>query len=60
VALLAHSYGDQLVRYFLNWVEAPEAEGGGGGGKWWTDRHVATYVDIAGPMLGGAVQVECS
>jgi phospholipid:diacylglycerol acyltransferase len=58
VALLAHSYGDQLVRYFLNWVEAPEAEGGGGVGG--TDRHVATYVDIAGPMLGGAVQVECS
>ena len=52
VAILAHSYGDQLVRYFLNWVEATEAEGGGGGGKWWTDRHVAVYVDIAGPMLG--------
>ena len=32
VALLAHSYGDQLVRYFLNWVEAPLSEGGGGGG----------------------------
>ena len=52
VALLAHSYGDQLVRYFLNWVETPKEEGGGGGGKRWTDRHVATYVDIAGPMLG--------
>ena len=52
VALLAHSYGDQLVRYFLNWVEAPVSEGGGGGGKGWTDRHVAAYVDIAGPMLG--------
>ena len=52
VALLAHSYGDQLVRYFLNWVEAPLSEGGGGGGKSWTDRHVAAYVDIAGPMLG--------
>ena len=52
VALLAHSYGDQLVRYFLNWVEAPVSEGGAGGGKGWTDRHVAAYVDIAGPMLG--------
>ena len=52
VALLAHSYGDQLVRYFLNWVETPVAEGGGGGGKRWTDAHVAVYVDIAGPMLG--------
>ena len=52
VALLAHSYGDQLVRYFLNWVETPVADGGGGGGKRWTDAHVAVYVDIAGPMLG--------
>jgi phospholipid:diacylglycerol acyltransferase len=29
VALLAHSYGDQLVRYFLNWVETTKAEGRG-------------------------------
>ena len=52
VALLAHSYGDQLVRYFLNWVETPKAEGGGGGGSNWTNEHVGVYVDIAGPMLG--------
>ena len=54
VALLAHSYGDQLVRYFLNWVETTKAEGGGGGGGGpdWTSRHVGVYVDIAGPMLG--------
>ena len=52
VALLAHSYGDQLVRYFLNWVETPKAEGGGGGGPDWTNEHVGVYVDIAGPMLG--------
>jgi phospholipid:diacylglycerol acyltransferase len=51
VALLAHSYGDQLVRYFLNWVETTKAEGGGGGPDW-TSRHVGVYVDIAGPMLG--------
>jgi hypothetical protein len=37
-----------LVRYFLNWVEASEAEGGGGGGRSWTDRHIATYTEIAG------------
>ena len=52
VALLAHSCGDQLVRYFLNWVETPKAEGGGGGGPDWTNEHVGVYVDIAGPMLG--------
>jgi phospholipid:diacylglycerol acyltransferase len=52
VALLAHSYGDQLVRYFLNWVETSKDEGGGGGGSDWTSRNVAVYVDIAGPMLG--------
>ncbi len=52
VALLAHSYGDQLVRYFFNWVEMPIEDGGGGGGSKWTDTYVAVYVDIAGPMLG--------
>ena len=52
VALLAHSYGDQLVRYFLNWVETDKREGGGGGGADWTNKNVGVYVDIAGPMLG--------
>ena len=52
VALLAHSYGDQLVRYFLNWVETDKREGGGGGGPDWTNKNVGVYVDIAGPMLG--------
>ena len=52
VAVLAHSYGDQLTRYFLRWVETPTNKGGGGGGNKWTDKHVAVYVNIAGPMLG--------
>jgi len=52
VALLAHSYGDQLVRYFLNWVETDKREGGGGGGPDWTNKNVGVDVDIAGPMLG--------
>lgn len=52
VALLAHSYGDTISRYFFEWVETPAAKGGGGGGKRWVDKHVHAYVDIAGPMLG--------
>ena len=52
VALLAHSYGDTISRYFFEWVETPVAKGGGGGGKRWVDKHVHAYVDIAGPMLG--------
>ena len=52
VAILAHSYGDTVTRYFFEWVETPVAKGGGGGGKKWVDAHIHAYVDIAGPMLG--------
>lgn len=52
VAVLAHSYGDTISRYFFEWVETPVAKGGGGGGKRWVSTYVHTYVDIAGPMLG--------
>jgi phospholipid:diacylglycerol acyltransferase len=49
IALLAHSYGDTLSRYFLEWVESPK---GGKGGSNWVSEHIANYVNIAGPTLG--------
>ena len=49
IALLAHSYGDTLSRYFLEWVESPK---GGKGGANWVSDNIATYVNIAGPTLG--------
>jgi phospholipid:diacylglycerol acyltransferase len=52
VAVLAHSYGDTISRYFFEWVELPVSKGGGGGGRKWVHTHVDSYVDIAGPMLG--------
>ena len=47
VALLAHSYGDQLVRYFLNGSRRTNARGGGGAD--WTNKNVGVYVDTPGP-----------
>jgi len=52
--ILAHSYGDTVARYFFDWVETPVSKGGGGGGRRWVEKHVESYVDIAGPMLGVA------
>jgi len=52
--VLAHSYGDTVARYFFDWVETPVSKGGGGGGKRWVEKHIESYVDIAGPMLGVA------
>ena len=49
IALLAHSYGDTLSRYFLEWVESPK---GGKGGANWVSDNIAAYVNIAGPTLG--------
>eukprot|EP01084_Bolivina_argentea_P068014 123771_1 len=52
VVLMSHSYGSLVLHYFFNWVAASKEAGGGGGGKDWVDQHIATTVNIAGPLLG--------
>lgn len=38
-----------MFPYFLRWVQSEE---GGKGGHDWTERHIASFVNIAGPMVG--------
>jgi len=52
VVLATHSMGAQVVHHFFGWVTSSEKEGGGGGGKKWVDKHVHTYINIAGSHLG--------
>ncbi len=52
VVLTSHSMGSQIVLYFFKWVTTEESLGGGGGGKDWVERHVHSFVNIAGPILG--------
>lgn len=42
--VVAHSFGDNVFRNFLGWVGQLDVE--------WVDRHVAAYVNVAGPTLG--------
>ena len=42
--LVAHSWGENVVRNFLAWVERGEPG--------WTEAHVAVYFNIAGSVLG--------
>lgn len=49
VALASHSMGSQVVFYFFHWVQS---ESGGGGGPDWVDRHVESWINISGCMLG--------
>lgn len=44
VLLVSHSWGDSVVRAFMRWAAAGDAD--------WVERHVAAYVNIAGPTLG--------
>ena len=46
--LIAHSYGSNVVVYFMRWVES---KSGGGGGPQWVDAHITSFVNIAGPLL---------
>jgi len=49
VTLLSHSMGSQVLYYFLKWVEA---KGHGNGGDQWVERHVDSWINISGCMLG--------
>ena len=52
VVITSHSMGSQIVLYFFQWVTTSEKNGGGGGGKDWVEKHVHSFVNIAGPLLG--------
>ncbi|KAK9822390.1 hypothetical protein WJX81_007759 [Elliptochloris bilobata] len=44
VVVVSHSWGDNVFRAFMRWAAAGDPE--------WVERHVAAYVNIAGPTLG--------
>lgn len=44
VLIAAHSWGDNVARGFLVWIE--EVQPG------WVDMHVAVHFNVAGPTLG--------
>ncbi|KAG0661838.1 hypothetical protein C6P46_003729 [Rhodotorula mucilaginosa] len=47
--LVSHSMGGPLLLWFFKWVEAPEF---GNGGTDWVERHIDSWVNVAGTMLG--------
>ncbi|KAL1988133.1 hypothetical protein VTN96DRAFT_663 [Rasamsonia emersonii] len=49
VTLVSHSMGSQVVLFFFKWVES---EKHGNGGKDWVNRHIDSWVNISGCMLG--------
>ncbi|KAG6041838.1 hypothetical protein E4U41_001309 [Claviceps citrina] len=49
VVLASHSMGSQVVFYFFHWVQSDQ---GGRGGEDWVDRHIDSWINISGCMLG--------
>ncbi|KAG2199795.1 hypothetical protein INT46_003557 [Mucor plumbeus] len=47
--IVTHSMGSSMFPYFLKWVQSPE---GGKRGDDWTEKHISSFVNIAGPMVG--------
>ncbi|KAK3989671.1 Lecithin:cholesterol acyltransferase-domain-containing protein [Cladorrhinum sp. PSN332] len=54
VVLTSHSMGSQVVFYFLHWVASPL---GGDGGDGWVEKHIESWVNVSGCMLGAAKDV---
>ena len=49
--LVSHSMGGQVLFYFFKWVENPSY---GNGGSDWVNRHIDSWINISGCMLGTA------
>jgi len=49
VVIIAHSMGFNVFFYFLSWIESPE---GGNAGKDWVNKHIKTFINVAGTALG--------
>ncbi|TPX09597.1 uncharacterized protein E0L32_009198 [Thyridium curvatum] len=49
VVLTTHSMGSQVLFYFFHWVESAQ---GGEGGPDWVERHVDSWINVSGCMLG--------
>lgn len=52
VVLISHSMGGTVCYYFLQWVVTDAKYGGGGGGRDWIEKHIHSFVNIAGTLLG--------
>ena len=49
VLLVSHSMGSQVLFYFFQWVENMEH---GKGGPDWVEKHIDSWINISGSMLG--------
>ena len=44
VVVMAHSWGDNVFRNFLHWMEQED--------RGWADKYIHAYANIGGPVLG--------
>ena len=49
VLLVSHSMGSQVLFYFFQWAENMEH---GKGGPDWVEKHIDSWINISGSMLG--------
>jgi phospholipid:diacylglycerol acyltransferase len=49
VVITSHSMGSQVAFYFFHWVQS---DMGGRGGQDWVERHIDSWINISGCMLG--------
>ncbi|KAL2179425.1 Lecithin:cholesterol acyltransferase-domain-containing protein [Thermothelomyces heterothallicus CBS 202.75] len=54
VVLTSHSMGSQVVFYFFHWVASKH---GGQGGDDWVEKHIESWINVSGCMLGALKDV---
>ena len=54
IVLTSHSMGSQVVFYFFHWVASKH---GGKGGDDWVEKHIESWINVSGCMLGAVKDV---
>lgn len=54
VVLASHSMGSQVVFYFFHWVSSKH---GGNAGDDWVDKHIESWINVSGCMLGAVKDI---
>ncbi|RLN54861.1 hypothetical protein BBJ29_002468 [Phytophthora kernoviae] len=55
LVVIAHSMGNQVFRYFLEWLKD---EVGRNHWQEWIDRHISAYFGVGSPLLGSGLTLE--
>ncbi len=57
VVIVAHSMGNRVMQYFLQWIKNTQLDDKKSWGQEWIDEHIYRYIAVSPPWLGGPMSI---